>query len=94
MPPNGGWLAWSQVVGAWAIFFNTWGIVNIFGSFQTFYETGALFEESSSNISWIGAVQSFLLLLVGALTGPVCMSFPPPLLLAHLIKMCCMTMSR
>ena len=30
-----------------------------------------MFQESSSNISWIGSAQSFLLLLVGAVSGPI-----------------------
>jgi hypothetical protein len=34
------------------------GILNTFGVFQTYYESGALFTETSSNISWIGSIQS------------------------------------
>jgi hypothetical protein len=33
------------------------GILNTFGVFQTYYESGDLFTETSSNISWIGSVQ-------------------------------------
>ncbi len=47
------------------------GILNTYGAYQTYYESGDLFEESSSTISWIGSLQSFLLLLVGTFTGPV-----------------------
>lgn len=47
------------------------GILNTFGVFQTYYESGDLFQESSSNISWIGSVQSVCVLFVGAATGPV-----------------------
>lgn len=39
--------------------------------YQTYYESGALFTETSSNISWIGAVQAFLVLVVGFFTGPI-----------------------
>jgi MFS family permease len=45
--------------------------LNTYGAYQTFYESGELFTSSSSTISWIGSLQSFLLLLVGTLTGPV-----------------------
>lgn len=45
--------------------------MNTFGGYQTFYETGELFQASSSDISWIGSVQIFLLLFVGAVTGPL-----------------------
>ncbi|KAI6905800.1 MFS general substrate transporter [Hortaea werneckii] len=69
--PNGGLKAWLQVVGAFFLFWNTWGIINTFGTYQTYYETGILASSSPSDISWIGSVQAFLLMLVGAVTGPV-----------------------
>lgn len=69
--PNGGTIAWLQVLGTFFIFFNTWGILNTFGAYQTYYETGALYTASSSNISWIGSVQSSLLLVLGLATGPL-----------------------
>ena len=48
------------------------GFANAYGVFQTYYETDLLRHESPSNISWIGSVQAFLLLLVGGLlTGPL-----------------------
>ncbi|KAJ5811776.1 MFS general substrate transporter [Penicillium riverlandense] len=69
--PNGGTKAWIQTVGTFFIFFNTWGILNTFGAYQTYYETGDLFRASSSTISWIGSVQSSLLLILGLITGPL-----------------------
>lgn len=47
------------------------GIVNTFGTYQTYYETGILSSSTPSAISWIGSVQAFLLMLVGAITGPI-----------------------
>jgi len=41
----------------------------MYGVYQTFYQTNFLRSESASNISWIGSIQSFLLLFVGAMTG-------------------------
>lgn len=70
-PPNGGARAWLQVFGAFGVFFNTWGLLNTFGVFQTYYETGELFVESSSNISWVGSVQAFLVLVGGLISGPL-----------------------
>lgn len=69
--PNGGLQAWLQVLGAWILFFNSWGIINTFGAYQTYYELGTTFVSSSSDIAWIGSVQAFLLMVVGALTGPI-----------------------
>ncbi|KAA8649630.1 uncharacterized protein ATNIH1004_002301 [Aspergillus tanneri] len=62
-------VAWIQVLGAFFLFFNPWGLVNSFGAFQTYYELNSL--HSPSDISWIGTFQGFLLFLVGILTGPV-----------------------
>lgn len=42
-----------------------------FGDYQTFYESGVLFKASSSNISWIGSIQSLMVFVVGAFIGPV-----------------------
>lgn len=69
--PDGGAVAWLQVLSAFLLWFNTWGILNAFGVFQTYYESGELFEASSSKISWIGSIQSFMLLFVGFLAGPM-----------------------
>ena len=41
------------------------------GVFQTFYERELLTEQTSSNISWIGSIQAFLLVFVGVVTGPL-----------------------
>ena len=70
-PPNGGVVAWLQVVGSWIIFFNTLGILNSYGQFQTLYETDILRDETSSNISWIGSVQFFLCFVTCIFTGPI-----------------------
>ncbi|KFA69299.1 hypothetical protein S40285_08617 [Stachybotrys chlorohalonatus IBT 40285] len=70
-PPDGGLKAWLQVAGAFSVSFNTWGLLNTFGIFQTYYEGGELFQNTSSNISWIGAIQSFLVLMGGLVSGPL-----------------------
>ena len=69
--PNSGLHAWLNVLGAFMVFFNTWGILNTFGVFQTYYESGVLFQESSSNISWVGAMQAFLVMIGGLVSGPL-----------------------
>ncbi|KAK5070777.1 hypothetical protein LTR64_007445 [Lithohypha guttulata] len=70
-PPNGGTVAWLQVLGSFFLFFNCWGTVNSFGVFQTYYENNPYWSETPSNISWIGSIQAFLLLMVGVVTGPI-----------------------
>ncbi|KAK5037418.1 hypothetical protein LTR13_004575 [Exophiala sideris] len=69
--PNGGLQAWLQVLGAFFLWFNTWGLITAYGAFQSFYTVDLLHDKSPSDIAWIGSVQSCLLLLVGALTGPI-----------------------
>ncbi|KAF5327689.1 hypothetical protein D9619_004307 [Psilocybe cf. subviscida] len=68
-PPDGGLTAWLQVVASWMIFFNTWGLLNSFGVFQNYYTTTLLPTSSPSTISWIGGIQTFLLMIIGAPCG-------------------------
>ncbi|KAK6375704.1 hypothetical protein LTS17_007526 [Exophiala oligosperma] len=69
--PDGGTLAWLQVAGSWLLFFNSWGIINTFGVYQTYYETIGYPNLSPDTIAWIGSTQSFLILLVGVIAGPL-----------------------
>ena len=66
-PPDGGLNAWTQALMAHLIVFNTWGYINSFGVFQTYY-VGAL-GHPPSDISWVGSVQIFLLFFVGTFSG-------------------------
>ncbi len=43
------------------------GVINSFGSFQTYYTT--LLQRSPSDIAWIGSIQIFLLFFIGTFTG-------------------------
>lgn len=69
--PEGGLEAWLQVLGSWVLLVDTWGLINSFGVFQTFYERDLLSESSASSISWIGSLQGALLMLVGPISGPL-----------------------
>ncbi|KAK5999154.1 MFS-type transporter dbaD [Cladobotryum mycophilum] len=71
LPPNGGFAAWLQVLGAFLLFFNSWGVINTFGVYQAYYEKVLLADSSPSSISWIGTFQGFLLFLVGSAVGPL-----------------------
>lgn len=66
-PPNGGWCAWSQVLGGHIITFFTWGFITSFGMFQAHYTSINL--STPSNISWIGALTVFFLLSTPLLSG-------------------------
>ncbi|EPS41904.1 hypothetical protein H072_4129 [Dactylellina haptotyla CBS 200.50] len=71
VPPDGGLQAWSQVFGAFFLFFASWGFVNAFGVYQNYYYTEHLKGTPATNISWIGSIQGFLLMFIGVLTGPL-----------------------
>ncbi|MCJ1377050.1 hypothetical protein MMC17_000140 [Xylographa soralifera] len=72
VPIDGGLQGWLQVVGSFILFFTSWGIVNSFGVFQTYYESDSSLSASSpSDISWVGSIQAFLLVFGGAITGPI-----------------------
>lgn len=47
------------------------GVINTWGAYQTYYEQNLLSDVSSSSIAWIGSLQSFLLMLIGVITGPL-----------------------
>ncbi|KAL1983105.1 hypothetical protein VTN96DRAFT_518 [Rasamsonia emersonii] len=66
-PPDGGFKAWTQVALAHLVICNTWGYINSFGVFQTYY-TETL-GHSPSDISWVGSIQIFLLFFIGTFSG-------------------------
>ncbi|KAF1978045.1 monocarboxylate transporter [Bimuria novae-zelandiae CBS 107.79] len=70
-PPDGGLRAWMQCLAGFGIFFNTWGLLNSFGVFQAFYERDFLSSSNSSQISWIGTVQSSFIMLGSVYSGPL-----------------------
>lgn len=49
------------------LFMNTWGFINSFGIFQTYY--AEFLSRPPSDISWIGGIQVFLSFFVGAFIG-------------------------
>ncbi|KAJ6145872.1 hypothetical protein N7497_007854 [Penicillium chrysogenum] len=66
-PPDGGFQAWSQVALAHFVIFNTWGYINSFGVFQTYYSQ--TLGHPPSDISWVGSIQIFLLFFIGTFSG-------------------------
>lgn len=70
-PPDGGTTAWLQVLGGYFLFFNTWGLINAFGVFQTYYRGKLIPEYSNSSIAWIGTLTSFLLCASPISWGPI-----------------------
>ncbi|KAF1814914.1 MFS transporter, MCP family, solute carrier family 16, member 10 [Eremomyces bilateralis CBS 781.70] len=68
-PPDGGFHAWLQVALGWLVIMSTWGLVNSFGVFQTYYSTVLMPQFSDSEISWIGSTQTFFMFFLGTFSG-------------------------
>lgn len=66
-PPDGGAKAWLQVALGHLVIMNTWGYINSFGVFQTYYTENL--GHPPSDISWVGSVQIFLLFFIGTFSG-------------------------
>ncbi|KAI5461545.1 major facilitator superfamily transporter [Mariannaea sp. PMI_226] len=66
-PPDGGFDAWMVVLATHLVMMDTWGIVNSFGVFQSYYME--LLNRPPEDISWIGSLEVFLLFFIGAFTG-------------------------
>jgi MFS family permease len=66
-PPNGGLVAWLQVLVGHLLVFNGFGYVTSYGIFQA--HNAERYGQSESNIAWIGSIQVFLLFFIGTLSG-------------------------
>ena len=66
-PPDGGTKAWTQCACAWLVVFCTWGYVNSFGAFETYYTT--TLDLSGSTISWIGSIGVWIFFFMSLFSG-------------------------
>lgn len=87
LPPDGGLIAWIQALLCHLAIFNTWGYVNSFGIFQTYYTSTLSLPPST--ISWIGSLQIFLLFFIGTWSGRATDAgfFRPVFILGSLIQL-------
>ncbi|KAL4931446.1 major facilitator superfamily domain-containing protein [Aspergillus undulatus] len=70
-PKEGGVRSCLQVFGTFFILFNIWGLAFAFGSFQSYYVLDFLPSVGTSAISWVGTIQSWLLIIGGLVSGPL-----------------------
>ncbi|KAI1826352.1 MFS general substrate transporter [Xylaria intraflava] len=66
-PPDGGLNAWLMCLCGHLIVMNSWGFINSFGVFQSYYTD--LLGLPPSDISWIGSITVFLTFFIGTFTG-------------------------
>lgn len=70
-PPDGGFEAWLQVFGSFWAWFNTFGLTNAYGVFNTYYANEKFPNEKPAVISLIGSIQPFVLIFFSFLAGPL-----------------------
>ncbi|KAJ5566697.1 uncharacterized protein N7459_010079 [Penicillium hispanicum] len=69
--PEGGWSAWSVVLGSWMACFGTMGLMNCLGIFQAYLEEHELRQYSSGQVGWIFGLYTFLAFFCGIQVGPI-----------------------
>ncbi|KAH7890446.1 MFS general substrate transporter [Phlebopus sp. FC_14] len=67
--PEGGLQAWLTVTGGSMVLFCTFGAVQSFGVYQDYYTRVFLSGYTTSDVSWIGSMQTFLLFAIGLPAG-------------------------
>ncbi|KAK0708324.1 major facilitator superfamily domain-containing protein [Lasiosphaeris hirsuta] len=75
--PEGGVRAWMVVVGCWCISFVSFGIVNAFGVYETYYLDTYLSDYSPSTVAWIGSIQAFAQFSATIISGPLTDRYGP-----------------
>ncbi|KAJ5559724.1 hypothetical protein N7513_002123 [Penicillium frequentans] len=65
--PDGGLIAWLQVLCGHLIVFNVWGYINSYGIFESYYAT--TLNRSSSDIAWVGSLEIFFVYFLGSFSG-------------------------
>nr|UJH94459.1 MFS.3 [Starmerella bombicola] len=69
--PDGGVMAWLQVLGAWTAIVMTFGISSGTGVLMQWLEVNYLKNMSSSRVGWMFSVQLFIFYIMGVFLGPV-----------------------
>ncbi|KAJ7158286.1 major facilitator superfamily domain-containing protein [Mycena crocata] len=69
--PDGGLRAWLVVFGGACTAFSTFGYVNAWGVFQSYYSEVLLKDSSPSNIAWIGSVQYSMVFIPALFIGHI-----------------------
>ncbi|KAI0742553.1 MFS general substrate transporter [Daedaleopsis nitida] len=80
--PDGGLPAWLTVFGAFLALFCSFGQMNAFGTFQSWYTTHQLRDLHPSTIAWIGSVQLWVFFFSGGFIGRVFDVYGPRVIMA------------
>jgi len=63
------WLAYTTLFGCFLLMFNSWGLVNTYGTFSSYYLQHLLPQSDSLKLSLIGSTESFIVLGMSNVTG-------------------------
>jgi hypothetical protein len=69
--PEGGRDGWLTLTGAWAVMFVTFGYMNAFGVYESYYLAGPLRGYSPSTVAWIGSIQIAFQFSSALISGPL-----------------------
>jgi hypothetical protein len=63
------WLAYTALFGCFLLMFNSWGLVNAYGTFSSYYLQHLLPQIDSFKLGLIGSTESFIVLALSGITG-------------------------
>ncbi|KAG1739447.1 MFS general substrate transporter [Suillus paluster] len=75
--PDGGWSGWLVVFGAFLALFCSFGQMNAFGTYQSWYSDHQLSNHSQFSISWIGSLQLCTFFFMGGPVGRIFDAYGP-----------------
>ncbi|KAK4047736.1 hypothetical protein OIV83_005244 [Microbotryomycetes sp. JL201] len=68
---EGGLRGWLNVAGSFMLLFATFGYVNAFGVYQSYYQLNFLSDKSASDIAWIGSTGLAIEYSMAFVAGPI-----------------------
>ncbi|PYH46868.1 putative MFS monocarboxylate transporter (Mct) [Aspergillus saccharolyticus JOP 1030-1] len=75
--PDGGMKAWLTVLGGFCGMFVSFGWVNCMGIFIDYYKTHQLKDESTSTVTWVTSLMTFMMFFGGPFVGILFDNFGP-----------------
>lgn len=69
---EGGSAAWLTVLGSILVYYASFGVMNSFGFFQSYYSSNFLANTPTSTIAFIGTLQMALMNSMAAVSGALC----------------------
>ncbi|TDZ46905.1 putative transporter MCH4 [Colletotrichum trifolii] len=75
--PEGGWKAWSVVLGSWFASFSALGISNTIATLHAYVGTHQLADYTEGQIGWIFSTYMFLIFFCGLYVGPLFDKYGP-----------------